>query len=252
MVKFSWLLMVISIFMQVNVTAQQRTQVVKVEAPTGFTDVPVDRRSFAGWLYRYTLIIDKKEGSYGKLDITLGKKDVKHHAAAPIFLRAYYLYNAQRYEDIHFYAVDGTMMDYVGWRKGDRYTVLPQNKIAKERTKEASGSMESFRVYTNNVITFSDAQSLRASMNHVTVDDIQVGDVFIKKGDRLSAAIVMRVVKNKKGEKMVMLAENYKPSVDIQILMNNTSKTPWHKVTNVQKISTMDGSFDTSQLFRFE
>lgn len=79
------------------------------------------------------------------LDISVGKKDLQQCADATMRLRAEYLFNQKKYDDIHFNFTNGFKAEYSKWRQGFRIKV-DGNKVSwiKLTTNEDSKSYASF------------------------------------------------------------------------------------------------------------
>ena len=87
------------------------------------------------------------------------------------------------------------------------------------------------------------------------MDDIQIGDVFIQKGNPYGhAIIVIDMAKNKKkGNKIFMLAQSYMPAQEIHILknLNNSDLSPWYDTDFVDELLTPEWTFRKEDLKRF-
>lgn len=56
------------------------------------------------------------------------------------------------------------------------------------------------------------------------LNDLQIGDIFVKGGTPGHAMTVMAIALNQKGEKTFMLAQSYIPAQDIHIVKNPVHK----------------------------
>jgi hypothetical protein len=66
--------------------------------------------------------------------------------------------------------------------------------------------------------------------------------------------IVVDMVENPDGQKLVLLAQSYMPAQEIQVLMNpmNGNLSPWYNLEERLKVYTAEYTFEAFQLKRFE
>jgi hypothetical protein len=90
------------------------------------------------------------------------------------------------------------------------------------------------------------------------LEEMQIGDVFLKGATPGHCAIVVDMTENQAtGEKLFMLAQSYMPAQDIHILKNPQNKgwSPWYSLNfgNLgEKLETPEWEFTANQLVRFE
>lgn len=88
-----------------------------------------------------------------------------------------------------------------------------------------------------------------------TLEDMKIGDVFLKGEDPGHCVIVVDMAENRTtGEKLFMLAQSYMPAQDIHILKNprNEEISPWYPVAFGETLNTPEWSFNKNQLVRFQ
>ncbi len=104
----------------------------------------------------------------------------------------------------------------------------------------------------NLVFSYAGTHSLSKELKNIeNLEDIKIGDVFIKGGFPGHAVIVMDVAKHKNsGKKIFLLAQSYMPAQDIHILKNpnNTALNPWYSTDFEDKLYTPEWTFDKNQL----
>ena len=96
--------------------------------------------------------------------------------------------------------------------------------------------------------------SLSKELEDIEIEDMEIGDIFIKGGSPGHAVIVIDMAVNKEtGEKIYMLAQSYMPAQDIQVLCNGNNKelSPWYRLNNDEIINTPEWTFHINQLKRF-
>jgi len=241
-------------------TVQERLMV-----PEGFVRVKVEAGSFGEYLRNLPL---KPHGTKVKyydggtkpaevyeavIDIDVGDRDLQQCADAVIRLWAEYLYSKGLFDQIHFNFTNGFNAEYSKWRQGNRIKV-EGNKVYWEKEAEASNDYESFRKYLNMVFAYAGTLSLSKEMKRVQLEDMTIGDVFIKGGSPGHCVIVVDMAENPQtGEKLFILAQSYMPAQDIHILKNpeNEDGNPWYTINFGDVLKTPEWEFTKDQLMRF-
>lgn len=188
------------------------------------------------------------------VDLPIGSRDRHQCADAVMNVRAHYLYEAGRYDEIHFNFTNGFRADYSEWRKGKRISVKG-NKVSYFSTTKESKSYTAFLDYLQTVYAYAGTHSLEKELILTNIEDLKPGDVFIKGGFPGHAILVVDVVKNDKGEKKFMLAQSYMPAQELQVLINPSLETgsPWYDLSNEnRKLITPEWIFSYDQLKRFQ
>jgi hypothetical protein len=237
----------------------------RINVPEGFSRVETQDGSFGHYLQNLPL---KPHGSKvlyfdGRIksgqvheavvDLDVGDRDLQQCADAVMRLRAEYLYKQGRYDEIHFSFTNGFKADYIKWMQGYRIAV-DGNDVSWVKSASASNRYEDFRRYLNMVFTYAGSLSLSKELKQVTLDDLQIGDVFIQGGSPGHCVIVVDMAKNEEtGEKMFMLAQSYMPAQDIHILKNpqNEELSPWYSADFGEMLMTPEWTFEKSDIKRF-
>lgn len=235
--------------------------------PEGFRRIEAGENSFAYYLRHLPL---KPHGSFvryydGKIkpnadiydavvDLDIGNKDLHQCADAIMRLRAEYLRNQKQYEKIHFNFTNGFRADYSEWLSGNRI-VVKGNKAYWKQTGDTSDSYEEFWKYLEMVFTYAGTLSLSKELKPVSIDDMQIGDIFIIGGSPGHAIIVVDAAVNEKtNEKIFLLAQSYMPAQELQVLRNNNddSLSPWYSVKFGEILVTPEWKFGKPDLKRFD
>lgn len=235
-------------------------------APTGFTRVMPQTDSFQAYLQNFKLKphgavvhyydgkVKPNDGVYDAvLHIDVGNYDLQQCADAIMRLRAEYLYSQKSYNEIHFNFTNGFTANYSKWQQGYRINVRG-NEVNWVKKAAPATNYSSFRDYLKVVFTYAGTLSLEKEMKAVTIDEMQIGDVFIKGGSPGHAVIVVDMAVNEQtGEKLFLLAQSYMPAQEIQILRNpmNPDISPWYSTTFNGPLLTPEWTFQKSQLKRF-
>jgi len=187
------------------------------------------------------------------INMSVGKRDLQQCADAVMRLRGEYLFHNNRYSDIHFHFVNGFNCGYSKWREGNRIS-LNGNSVFWQKSASADNSYSSFLKYMETVFNYASTLSLEKELRSVELKDVEIGDVLIRGGAPGHAVIVVDMVENVDGEKLVLLAQSYMPAQEIQVLQNpmNVTTSPWYNLEERMKIYTPEWTFEAYQLKRFE
>ena len=243
-----------------------KTVMDRINLPQGFERVKVEEGSFAQYLRNLPV---KPNGSKVKyfngqtkrgdvyeavLDIDVGKRDLQQCADAVMRLRAEYLYGKGLYNSIHFNFTNGFKADYATWMQGNRIVVEGNNAYWVKRTGYIN-NYDCFRDYLDIVFAYAGTLSLAGEMKKVPIEDMRIGDVFIKGEDPGHCVIVLDMAeKITTKEKLFIIAQGYMPAQDIHILKNfeNRELSPWYSCVFGSVLVTPEWSFYKGQLRRFQ
>lgn len=210
-----------------------------IPTPRGYHRVDFGEKSFSTWLrsihlkkdgrvFLYNGVLKSNQSAqFAVLDIPVGKKDLQQCADAVIRLRAQFLLDSKRFDEISF-----------ADNNGKQYRFM------------ASGS-ELFENYLEKVYAYCGTLSLERQLEKVAqITDMQPGDVLIKGGSPGHAVIVADLAVNSSGQKIFLLAQSYMPAQDIHILNNPMSPelSPWYELNDNSLIYTPEWVFRPEHL----
>lgn len=236
--------------------------------PLGFKRTQTDSLSFANYLRNLPLKTDGAPVTYynGKIksnsyvhaavvDLPIGTRDLHQCADAVMRLKAEYLFEQKEYDAIHFNFTNGFTADYATWRKGNRIAVNG-NKVTWVKKASPSDSSASFWKYLEMVFSYAGTASLEKELDPISINKMEIGDVFIKGGFPGHAVIVADMAKNTStGAKIFLLAQSYMPAQEIQVLNNpnNNKLSPWYSISEISlELQTPEWIFESNQLKRFK
>jgi hypothetical protein len=237
----------------------------RFSTPNGFDRYQVEQNSFGYFLQNLPL---KPHGALVKyysgeqkendeiyaavIDLPIGKKDLHQCADAVMRLRADYLYEQKRYNDIHFNFTNGFRVDYSEYMKGNRM-VVSGNKTYWKSSKPASNTLNDFTKYKELIYMYAGTLSLSRELKSIPISDIQIGNVFIQGGSPGHAIIVVDMAVNSQGDKVFMLAQSYMPAQEIQVLMNPLYPdiSPWFAIKGSEHLHTPEWNFEWENLKGF-
>ncbi len=239
----------------------------RILPPKGFVRVSIPELSFEQHLRKLPLKPHQSKALFynGKVksnpgiyiavaDLKIGNKDLHQCADAIIRLRAEYLWERKRFEEIHFNFTNGFRVDYQEWMLGKRVKVNGNNAYWTN-TGTASNTYDDLWRYLETVFTYAGTLSLSKELRPVSISQIQIGDIFIQGGSPGHAVIVVDMAVNKQThEKVFMLAQSYMPAQEIQILQNPKDEdlSPWYSVEFGEQLVTPEWVFRKSDLKRFD
>lgn len=234
--------------------------------PAGFERINSPKGSFTDFLqhlplkpegskvYYYNGAIKENRGVYAAvIDMDIGKRDLQQCADAIMRLRGEYLWHQQQYDQIHFNFTNGFRADYGKWRQGYRVRING-NQTSWYQGAQPSTSYASFLKYMELVFGYAGTASLEKELASASLDNLQIGDIFIQGGFPGHAVIVVDLAKNKEtGEQLFLLAQSYMPAQDIQVLQNpnNAGLSPWYEIPGGGRLVTPEWVFDPVNLRKF-
>ncbi len=212
----------------------------KIPTPKGFARQENENNSFAFFLKNLSLKENTTVYLYNKqpkanqsaqfaiIDIPIGEKNLQQCADAVMRLRAEYLYEQKRFDEIIFIDNENTS-----------YTFKPPySKI-------------NFTKYLERVFGMCGTASLSKQLKEVNIfTNIKAGDVLIRGGFPGHAVLVLDIAENKEGKKIFLLAQSYMPAQDIQILNNpnNAAISPWYEIPEGNTVATPEYIFTKKEL----
>lgn len=239
----------------------------RIAPPEGFERVAAEPGSFAEWLRGLPV---KPAGSMVMLynglpkvwaappaaviDIDIGGKDLQQCADAIMRLRAEYLLSLGRTGDIGFDYTNGGRVDFARWTQGLR--PIPKKKgVGWSRKGKADASYASFRRYMDQIFSYAGTYSLSRELDAVPVEEMRIGDLFIKGGFPGHAMLVADMAENKAtGERRFLLLQSYMPAQDMHIVLNPKADgiSPWYPADIGDKLVTPEWTFERDQLKRWK
>lgn len=239
----------------------------RIAPPSNYKRLPAPSNSFAEWLRHLPLKEGRppvylfngqqkgnQQAQFAVLDMDVGKQDLQQCADATMRLRAEYLLATNQLDKIHFNFTNGDKCDYQEWKSGIR-PVINGNKVQWLPKAKPDASYANFKKYMTKVFQFAGTHSLSKELKPVaSLEEVTVGDVFIKGGFPGHAVMVMDVVVHKEtGKKAFLLAQSYMPAQEMHILKNPNigGNSPWYSVDFKGKLETPEWAFERNQLKRF-
>jgi len=184
--------------------------------------------------------------SSGVIPFDVGTKDLQQCADALMRLRAEYLFEQHRSDEIAFHFVSGQLYRFSDYCTGLR-PVPSGGQVVFRQGTASQASHASLRKYLDLVYTYASTISLAKELK--PVDSFGIGTVVIYPGSPGHCFIIVDE-KVEGEEKRFRLAEGYTPAQSIYILQSDDG-TPWHRLRK-GAISTASYDFSRYQLGVFE
>lgn len=163
------------------------------------------------------------------VDLPIGTKDLHQCADATMRLRADFLYQQKRYNEIVFLFNDGKPRFYTDYVQGDF-------------------SKAKYWTYLEHIFMYANTASLKQQLQSISKTKVQIGDILLQSGKPYGhAVIVVDMAQNEAGNTLVLLAQSYMPAQELQILKNPYTQedNPWYEVTS-NRITTPEWRFTSA------
>lgn len=238
----------------------------RIQTPPGYKRTPFEYGSFGEYLRNLPLkpgnppvllYNGRKKANqnahYAVIDMEIGKKDLEQCADAVIRLRAEYLFQEKRFEEIHFNFTSEDRADFSKWADGFR-PKISGNAVSWKKTAAPDSLYESFREYLDVVFNYAGSASLAKELDPVKIEKAQIGDVFIHGGFPGHAVIIVDMAADAAGRKIFLIAQSYMPAQEIHILKNpnDSGLSPWYTLDFGEELVTPEWTFYNSELKRFK
>ncbi len=234
--------------------------------PEGFNRVKVNESSFAYYLRNLPLkehgarvkYFDGREKSNFQIydaavNLPIGTKDLHQCADAIMHVRARYLYEQKRKNEIQFTFTNGFVASYAKWMEGNRI-IVNGNNVQWKKTTSPADTEQVFWKYLETVFTYAGTLSLSKELKPKEITNLQIGDVWIQGGSPGHAVLVVDMVQRKSdGKKLFLLAQSYMPAQEIHILKNPlvSNLSPWYESDFPQTLQTPEWTFKKDDLKGF-
>jgi hypothetical protein len=242
----------------IEINSSGLTLLERIKAPKGYDWITEERGSFGEFLQNTKLkktgsqILDFRQNPISNqsehvaiMDYDIGEKDLQQCADAVIRLRAEYLYQQKRFDDISFHFTNGDVFSWNDYKIGIRPQLISSTKISFNNVANEDDSYVSFRNYLDVIFMYAGTISLnKESIGISNNKKIKTGDFIVTPGSPGHAAIILGRAKNKQGEIIFLLAQGYTPAQSIHVITNpyDGEINPWYKL-NVSKSPTITARY---------
>ena len=194
--------------------------------------------------------IDYQQKHIGIIPYDVGTTDLQQCADALMRLRAEFLFQQNRYQEIGFHFVNGHYYSWKEYCNGIK-PVLKGREIKFITTSHSEKNHESLRHYLDIVYSYASTISLAKELKPAS--DFEIGAVVIHPGSPGHCFIIIDESRNQRGEKIYKLAEGYTPAQSIYVLrnLNEQGISPWYEL-KMGVIETASYRFGNHKLVKFE
>ena len=219
----------------------------RFNTPEGYNRESPDSNSFAAFLQHLPL---KKDGSPLYTFSGSLKPNQNTHLAVvdwPIYgcenhecadavmrLRAQYLFDQKRFDEINFFKGTNNKRSYINDLNG--------------RTPTA----ENLWKHLLYVFAMAGTASLENQLIRKDIKDLEIGDVFLKGGYPGHVVIIVDKCVNSEGKVKFMIAQSYMPAQEIEILNGQEDGNPWYDADFGEILITPEYTFIKNHLKSFE
>lgn len=205
----------------------------RIQPPEGFQWIKSPEDSFGASLENFPVKSDETkilnyDGSpvavqnlhAAILDIDTGTEDLQQCADAIIRLRAEFLKNTGRENDIKFHYTSGHLLKWSDFKNGHRLIVSGET-VSPAIISAVNGEANRFSNYLRNIFLYAGTISMTKETIPIRENkDLQAGDILIKAGSPGHVVFISGVSENSKGEKLYLLGQGFTPAQSIYIITN--------------------------------
>ena len=95
------------------------------------------------------------------------------------------------------------------------------------KSAEPDDSDETFIKYLHTVFNYAGTASMATECRKIKLDDIRIGDVFLRAGSPGHVLMVVDTAQNSDGKTAFLLAQGYMPAQEFHVLKNH-GDDPWY------------------------
>ncbi|MDR1406197.1 MAG: DUF4846 domain-containing protein [Prevotellaceae bacterium] len=266
-----YIILILPYFFPLNADAQSgthpegKTVLARFDVPHGYQRTDTTPASFAFFLRHLPLLpsgtpVKFHDGAANAacspaavIDMETGDKNLQQHAQAVMRLWAEYLFEQQRFPDIHFHIDNGERIPYEQWAEGMKLVI--DGKAYWTKTPSNPRQYRTFRRYLNFIFTNSSFRTLAQDVELSTAPHIAPGDMLTPGNDTDSVVVMIldAAVHRQTGEMVVLLVSGGSPAQSLHVLQNTAedhTAGAWFPVKN-GTVAAGKMSFSTAQRYRF-
>lgn len=237
----------------------------RIVTPDGFVRADLEKGSFGRFVRDFPmepdgspiLLYDGRLKSRQDVGIAtfslpvISSADLQQCADSVMRMYAEYFWQAGQYDKIRFHFVNGFLFDYPTYRAGGRVK-FHENTAVWNTQAAYDDSYEAFVDYLYIAFAYSSTLSMEDESVPAELDDVRIGDVFLKSGSPGHVVMVVDVCVNQDGEKALLLAQSYMPAQQFYVLKNPAHENdPWYYLNEIAfPLSTPEYTFQEGSFRR--
>ncbi len=242
------------------------TVAARINTPKGYERIKCNASSFAEFARNYSVKPDgspvllyngndkrNQSAHVAVLELPIEAEDLQQCADSVMRIYAEYYYNTGQYDKIKFHFVSGFLAEYEKWQEGYRISIEGK-QVSWVKKQGFDDSYETFKKYMRIVFAYASTLSMERESDPISIENIQIGDVFLKGGSPGHVVMIIDICQNEQGEKAFLLAQGYMPAQEFHILKNpNHEDDPWYYVNEIEyPLHTPEYTFSEGSLRRLE
>ncbi|MBT8261744.1 MAG: DUF4846 domain-containing protein [Bacteroidia bacterium] len=239
----------------------------RILLPEGYTRKTYPEGSFQQYIQQYPLenygakIINYngqeygyQSGHVGIFSLPVPENGLQQCADALIRIRAEYLWDKVRKDEIGFNFTSGHYFSWKEYAEGYR-PKINGNRVTYFKIATQDVSEDNFYRYLNLIFMYSGTQSLFDELDPVEdISDVEVGDMLIYPGSPGHVIMVADVAIDEIGNKLFIFAQGNTPAQSVHILKNPNDKriSPWYDIEMGQYLEIPTYFFNEVKFIRFK
>ena len=195
-----------------------------------------------------------QQGHVGILEIPVPKNGLQQCADALIRIRAEYLWDQNRKDEIGFNFTSGHFCSWKKYAEGYRPKV-DGNKVTFSKTATVNTSKENFYNYLNLVYLYAGTFSLHHELDKIdSSNELEVGDMIVKPGFPGHILMIVDKATNGDGKNLFIFAQGNTPAQSVHVLknLNDTAMSPWYDLEAATTLEIPTYYFDEIKFIRFK
>lgn len=235
----------------------------RLPTPPEYTRIKADKDSLADFLRNYkmkedgspVLLYDGREKTadahVAVFQLPLENEDLQQCADSVMRVYGEYYYARGQYDKIRYSLGNGFHADFETWSHG-KGIGISGDELYWTSSSDHDSSYDSFKKFMRIVFAYSGTLNLEEDSESVHLDDIRVGDMFIKGGSPGHVVMVVDLCENKDGNKAFLLAQGYMPAQEFHVIKNPKHKEdPWYYQNEIEyPLQTAQYTFEEGSLRR--
>ena len=197
--------------------------------PAGFARGPAAEGSFAGWLRRLPLRLDRTTvllhngapiaaPAAAVVLLDLGQGDLQQCADSILRLHAEYLWSGGRTAGLRYHFTSGDPSGWREWVDGEAFRVRG-SRVERLEGQLRPANHASFRAWLHNLFLYAGTLSLARDSRAVPASvAIEAGDFFLEPGSPGHAVLVLDVATAGDGRRVGLVGQGYTPAQEMHVL----------------------------------
>ncbi|NQY04930.1 MAG: DUF4846 domain-containing protein [Flavobacteriaceae bacterium] len=239
----------------------------RVTLPEGYSRVTYPEGSFQEYVRNYKLkdfgakVINYdgseygyQSGHIGVLEIPVPENGLQQCADALIRIRAEYLWDKGRKDEIGFNFTSGHYCSWKQYAEGYR-PKIKGSTVTFHKTASPNNTKANFYKYLNLIYMYSGTISLYHELSKITtIEELQIGDMLIYAGSPGHVIMIADAIQNDNGEKRFIMIQGNTPAQSVHMLKSvmDTDLSPWYEFEIGAYTEIPTYYFDKAEFVRFK